>query len=120
MKDKHKLFNNGFDNAHNRMIKFTSIEEVNEKKLMDYIKEAVKLNATEKKTVVTELEIPDDLKKWFLKNKKEKKFFETLAHTFKKEMIHHIINAKQEETKKRRFVQVTTALKKAKSDFRAY
>ncbi|HET6989870.1 MAG TPA: DUF1801 domain-containing protein [Bacteroidia bacterium] len=111
MSDKHKLFNNGFDNAHNRMIKFTSMKEINEKKLIDYVKEAVKLNSSgRKKAETTELEIPEELKKWFAKNKKEKDFFDSIAHTFRKEMIHHIIKAKQAETRKKRFGQVTKLL----------
>ncbi len=110
MKDKHKLFNDGFDNAHNRMIKFTSMKEVNEKKLLDYVKEAVKLNGAGKKVVKNELEIPPELQQWFSKNKKAKIFFDSLAHTFRKEMIHHITKVKQEETKRKKFALVTKAL----------
>ncbi len=117
LSDKHKLFNNGFDNAHNRMIKFTSIKEVNEKKLMDYVKEAVKLNAKGKMIPKKEIDLPEDLSKWFLKNKKAKKFFDSIAYTFRKEMIHHITKAKQLETRKRRFIQVTELLKAGKKTF---
>ena len=107
MSDKHKLFNNGFDNAHNRMIKFTSIDQLNEKKLIAYVKEAVKLNkSTEKKSAPKEIEIPVELKNWLSKNKNAKKFFEGLNYTTRKEIIHLLTQAKQEETRKRRFEKI--------------
>lgn len=121
MSDKHKLFNAGLDNAKNRMIKFTSLKEVNEKKLVDYIKEAVKLNSAGKinmKAAIEKqerkIEIPADLKKWLAANKKAKTFFETLPFTSKKEMALALTGAKQEETRKRRFLKITTALKEGK------
>lgn len=116
--DKYKLFNNGFDNANNRMIKFTSMKEVNEKKLIAYVKEAVKVNANGNKITKREIEIPEELAKWFLKNKKAKIFFDSIAYTFRKEMVHHITKAKQEETKKRRFIQITEQLKAGKKELR--
>lgn len=118
MSDKHKLFNNGFDNAHNRMIKFTSLKEVNAKKISDYVKEAVKINSKTKQAPKRKLELPEDLAKWFLKNKKAKTFFDSIAYTFRKEMIHHLTKAKQEETRKRRFIQVTEALKAGRKEIR--
>jgi hypothetical protein len=121
MSDKHKLFNAGLDNAKIRMIKFTSLKEVNEKKLIDYVKEAVKLNAAGKMDIKTaiekqerKIEIPADLKKWLTTNKKAKNFFETLPFTSKKEIVLALTNAKQEETRKRRFLKITTALKAEK------
>jgi hypothetical protein len=121
MSDKHKLFNAGLDNAKIRMIKFTSLKDVKEKKLMDYVKEAVKMNASGKidmKAVVEKqerkIEIPADLKKWLSANKKAKTFFETLPFTSKKEIALALTGAKQEETRKRRFLKITTALKAGK------
>lgn len=121
MSDKHKLFNAGLDNAKNRMIKFTSLKEVNEKKLIDYIKEAVKLNAAGKINIkkVTEkqerkIETPAELKKWLTANKKANAFFESLPFTSKKEIAQSLNGAKQEETRKRRFLKITTALKAGK------
>ncbi|HEU4717270.1 MAG TPA: DUF1801 domain-containing protein [Bacteroidia bacterium] len=121
MSDRHKLFNDGHDNAHNRMIKFTSIKEVNEKKLADYVKEAVKLNASgAKKEAKTErkIDVPEELQKWFAKNKKAKTFFDGLSFTYKKEMTQFISGAKQQETRERRFKRVTESLKKGKKEIR--
>lgn len=121
MSDKHKLFNDGFDNAHNRMIKFSSLKEVNEKKLAVYIKEAVKLNTISVKTVAKStraLEIPGELISWFTKNKKAKTFFDSLAFTYRKEYVQHITGAKQQSTRERRFIQVTESLKTGKKTIR--
>ena len=121
MSDKHKLFNDGLNNAKNRMIKFTSVKEVNEKKLTDYIKEAVKLNLSGKMNVKKasekqerKIEIPADLKKWLSTNKKAKAFYDSLPYTPKKEIVLSLNSAKQEETRKRRFLKITTALKAGK------
>jgi len=117
MSDKHKLFNYGFDNAHNRVIKFTSRKEVNGKKLADYIKEAVKIDAAGKMSLKRSVEIssrkldvPADLKTWLSKNKKAKTHFDSLAFTYKKEMVLLLNTAKQEETRKRRMKKVQQSL----------
>ena len=121
MSDKHKLFNDGLNNARSRVIKFRTQKEVNAKKLSDYIKEAVKLNKSGKIDVKKasekqerKLEIPAALEKWLLTNKKAKTFFDSLPYTSKKEMILLLTGAKQEETRKRRFLKITTALKAGK------
>ena len=116
--DKYKLFNSGLDNAKMRMIKFHSMEELDEKKLISYIKEAVKLNASGKKPVAAPLEIPEALSKWFLKNKKAKTFFDSIARSYQKAMVQHISSAKQEKTRKKRFTEVTELLKKEKKELR--
>lgn len=117
MSDKHKLFNYGFENAHNRMIKFYSISEINEKKILDYVKEAVKLNAVQKKSAVKsvkQIEVPVELANWFKRNKTAHTFFESLAFTYKKEIVVYLTSAKQEATRVRRFARVTETLKSGK------
>jgi hypothetical protein len=110
MSDKHKLFNYGFDNAHNRVIKLTSMKDLNEKKYADYIREAVKLDATGKMVMKRNLVLPEDFAKWLAKNKKAKTFFDSLPFTPKKEMVQLLNGAKQEETRKRRFEKITKSL----------
>lgn len=124
MKDKHKLFNSGLDNSRMHMIKFTSIKDVNAKKLIDYIREAVKINASGKLDIqkakeksTRKIEVPAELEKWFTKNKKAKTFFEGLSFSLKKELIKQLTGAKQEETRKRRFDQITKALSGEKKTF---
>lgn len=118
MSDKHKLFNYGFENAHNRVIKLRSMKDFNEKKFADYIKEAVKVDATGKKMVMNRtLVLPDDFAKWLSKNKKAKTFFDALPFTPKKEMVVLLNSAKQEETRKRRFEKITKSLLEGKKTF---
>lgn len=62
---------------------------------------------TDERTV----EAPPDLKKELAKNKKARERWETLAFTHKKEMAKWILEAKQDETKKRRLARVVTVLK---------
>jgi len=57
------------------------------------------------------VEAPAELKRELAKNKKAQARWETLAFTHKKEMARSIIEAKQEETKKRRLAKVMEVLK---------
>lgn len=117
MSDKHKLFNYGFDNAHNRMIKFHALHELNSTKLKSYIKEAIKLDTMEKPSIKRSVEtsrkkivIPADLQQWLNKNKKALTHFNALAFTYQKEMIQLLTTAKQESTRERRMQKVKAAL----------
>ena len=44
MEDKHKLFNHCVDNQFSRSVKYTNLDEINERLLTDYIKESIKIN----------------------------------------------------------------------------
>jgi uncharacterized protein YdeI (YjbR/CyaY-like superfamily) len=114
MSDKHKLFNDGFDNAHNRMIKFTSHSEVNSKKLLDYIKESVKLSGKPKPQTERKFILPGELNVLFGKQKRAHAFFETLSPSCKREYCNYVGEAKQEATRKRRAEKVIEALKEKK------
>lgn len=104
LKDKHKVLKANPGNVHNRHIKFTDIKEVNEKLLIEYIKEAVannkkgvKITEAKDKTIV----IPEDYKKILIKNKLLP-YFESLAYTHRKEYVMWITDAKKEETRIKR------------------
>jgi len=113
LKDKHKLINDGFDNAHNRMVKFTEMKQFNKKKVMDLVKEVSKLSTqVEKKEAKSEMKIPAELKKLLLKNKVAGKFFDELPHTYKREYVQLIAGAKTEATREKRLIKVMDALKK--------
>ena len=56
------------------------------------------------------VEIPPELKKLLAKNPKEKKYFESLAYTHKKEYVEWITSAKKEETKKSRLEKMMKML----------
>lgn len=101
MKDRRKLFNDGKRNAHNRMIKFASVDEVNSNVILEYVKEAVSINemgAPEPKKTIT---IPADFGK-ALSNAKLLISFKAMAFTHRKEYILWIIGAKKAETRLRR------------------
>lgn len=115
MSDKHKLFNEGFDNAHNRMIRFTEFKQFNKKKVTDYVKEAVKISSTvDKKENKSQMVVPAPLKNLLAKNKQAEKFFNDLSHTYKREYAQLISSAKTEATRDKRLVKVLAALKAKK------
>lgn len=113
MKDKYKLFNYGFENDHNRSIKITSMEEIDEKKLLATIKEAfsIKIPETpkEKKTIAT----PPGLAEW-LKAQKLYDYFESQSYSHRKEYIEWISSAKKEETRTTRLKKMKQMLKEKK------
>ncbi|MCD6048463.1 MAG: hypothetical protein K0S08_2110 [Gammaproteobacteria bacterium] len=112
MKDANQLFNYGEKNAHNRSIKFTSIEEIDEKTLINYLQEAITIssNPLAKSNIKPTLIIPDALKR-ALNNKHLTKQFEALPYTKRKEYIQAIEQAKKEETKINRIEKIIAALK---------
>lgn len=114
MSDKHKLFNDGFDNAHNRMIKFTSHSQLDSKKLAEYIKESVKVAGTRMPKTERRFAVPAELGTLFVKQKRAHSFFETLSPSCKREYCTYVSEAKQELTRKRRAEKVINALKEKK------
>lgn len=73
MKNNHKLFNDGLDNAKSRTIKFTNMNDLDDKLLKEYIKEAVEINRSGQQIKIKDIkkkkiEIPNDLQK-LLKSK---------------------------------------------------
>ena len=104
LKDKYKILKSNPGNLHNRHIKYTDVKEVDEKILIEYIKEAVKNNSkgiklteAKDKTVV----IPDDFRKILTKNKFLKNF-ETMSYSKRKDYVLWVEGAKQEETRIKR------------------
>lgn len=114
MSDKHKLFNDGFDNAHNRMIKFSSLSELNVKKVLDYIKESVKVAGKPLPKVERKFNVPAELELQFKKQKRASAFFESLSAACKREYCNYVSEATQEVTRRRRAEKVIEALKEKK------
>jgi uncharacterized protein YdeI (YjbR/CyaY-like superfamily) len=112
LKDKHKLINDGFDNAHNRMVKFTEFKQFNKKKVVDLVKEAVKLekSGTEKMNKSL-MKVPAELTKFFSSNKAAGKFFSELPHSFQREMVQYITKVKTKATREKHVKEVCAALK---------
>lgn len=109
MKDELKLFNYGELNSKNRTIKFTSIDEVNEKAVLAYIKEAVRLNKAGETKANKTVEIPLELKK-ILSEHNLLAVFERQSFTYRKEAVFSITSAQQSITKVRRIEKLIAHL----------
>ncbi len=109
MKDPHKVFIRNEEAAMGHLGKVASIKELpSDKILIEYIKEAVKLNEdgvklpTKKPKEKKELKIPDYLASSLKKNKKAQKTFEDFSYTNKKEYVDWLTEAKTESTRNKR------------------
>lgn len=109
MKDELKLFNYGELNSKNRTIKFTSVDEVNEKAIVAYIKEAVRLNKAGETKANKTVEIPLKLKK-ILSEHNLLAVFERQSFTYRKEAVFSITSAQQSITKVRRIEKLIAHL----------
>lgn len=115
LKDKHKLINDGFDNAYNRMVKFTGFSQLNKKKVMDLVTEAVALEKSGKeKENKSLMKIPAELTKFFSANKTAGKFFSELPHSVQREMVQYITKVKTKVTREDHVKKVCAALKAKK------
>lgn len=112
MKDKYKLFEHGMNNEGNRSIHFTEGDKIDDKKIMEYFKEAAEINKKglrpEKKEIIVKM--PPELAKALNKDKAVKKFFDCLAPSHRREYAEYIAEAKQSETRERRLVKVLNML----------
>ncbi len=88
---------------------FTSVEEMEEDKIMEYIQEAIE---NEKKSLKwkaeksDEIEIPEILKEAFNLDKSFQKAFDELTPFKQKEYVEHIDTAKREATKMNRLEKI--------------
>lgn len=117
LKDKHKLINDGFDNAHNRMVKFTEYKQFNKKKVMDLVKEAVQLEKSGAERVnKSEMKVPVELKRFFSTNKPAEKFFNGLSHTYQREMVQYITRVKTKATREKHVKEVIDTIRSRKKE----
>jgi uncharacterized protein YdeI (YjbR/CyaY-like superfamily) len=113
LKDKKKVLAKNEGNLHNRHIKFTDVNQIDEKLLIEYITEAVinnekgkKITEAENKTVI----IPVDFKKILVKNKVLKSF-EDMSYSKRKDYVNWINGAKQDATREKRIDQAIIKIK---------
>jgi uncharacterized protein YdeI (YjbR/CyaY-like superfamily) len=111
MKDEKKLLNPVGKTAMGHFGRITSLKDLPaDKVIIEYIKEAVRLNENEIKlptrikagTTKKELKIPDDLLAALKKNKAAMKTYENFSPSNKKEYVEWITGAKTEDTRKTR------------------
>lgn len=111
MKDKYKVLINAQEGKTKslRQWRFTSKEEINEKKILEYVKEAIEI---EKKGLsippskFTPVPVPDLLRNEFKKNKSLQEKFKNLTPGKQKEYIVYINEAKQDQTKLNRLEKI--------------
>lgn len=113
LKDKKKILLQNEGNIHNRHIKYTDVNQIDEQLLIAYITEAIinnekglKITETKDKTVI----IPKDFATLLTKNK-SLHYFEKLAYSHRKEYIMWINDAKKEETRINRMNKAIEKLK---------
>lgn len=92
-----------------RQLRFNSIDEINDKLVLEYINEAIK-NQKEGKGIKPskkgKIEIPSELKKGFNKNKRFKISFDQLTAFKQREYCEYIDGAKREATKNSRIEKI--------------
>lgn len=114
MKDVKKQFEQeDVPSARNRNIKFRSMDDINDKALIAYIKEAVEINLKGKIKPDRTISIPADLNT-LLKKEKLLQYFESLAYTHRKEYIRWIEDSKRVETRKARLNKALEMIKEKK------
>lgn len=104
IEDLYGLFDHSSMDKGNRIIKYKTIDEIDENLLEHYVNKAIKLNIEGIKVVSkkVEIEVPNDLAKAFEKQTMAKDFFISLAPGYKRDYIHWITSAKQEKTRLKR------------------
>lgn len=121
MKDKALMQNAKSESAMGHLGKITSLKDLpSDKKLISYIKEAMKLNddgvkLPPRKKSETEITVPDYLIKALKKNKTAFKTFENFSPSHKKEYVEWITEAKTEETRNRRIITAIEWMTEGKS-----
>ena len=102
---------------------FTTIAEIpDDKILIDYIQQAIAINATEKKTPKksvkkdkTDLIIPEDLKEQLSQNQEANNVFHQFSYSKQKDYIEWITSAKREATRKSRLATAIEWIAEGKS-----
>ncbi len=114
------FFSHGQGQTPMRTVKYTAMEQLNEKMVKAWLKQAVKLDESGEPVVRKPAEaaqrpimVPEVLQKALLmkKNATARKTFESLAPNFRREYCEWIAGAKQEETIQRRLAKSLEKLK---------
>lgn len=116
LKDPKKILLHGTSNAQNRSVKFSSVDEIDERTIIAYVREAARNNAQGLKArpPVKSLTVPTDLRKALAAKTRAREFFDGLAYTHRKEYIQWISGAKKPETRSRRLRQALALLSSRK------
>ncbi len=120
MNDEHGILSQVGKTGMGQLGKLTSIKDLpNEKILIAYVKQAVKLNEAgvkqTKAATTTSIEVPGYFLKALKKNKEALKTFEAFSNSHKKEYLEWITEAKKEETRISRIEKAIEMLSEGKS-----
>lgn len=104
------------DEKGNRIIKFTSFDEIDEEKLKVYISQAVLLNEKgiqiEKKVII--IEVPDEFQEALNQNQLAKTAFDSFAPSHQRDYISWITEAKRASTRETRITKTLGLLEEGK------
>ena len=117
IEDKYNLFEEDkTDEKGNRIIKFCSLEEIDDEKLKDYISQAVLLNEKgiqiEKKEII--IDFPEDFQEALNQNQMAKAAFDSFAPSHQRDYIEWITEAKREATRETRITKSLGLLEEGK------
>jgi len=112
LKDTHKLFDKPEKDEEKgiRKVKFHEGDPINEKAFVDLVKQAVKVNQSgaklgDAKPPRKALVVPPELENCLKKDEEAWMHWEKFNYSHKKEYVEWIVDAKQDETRKRRIAQ---------------
>lgn len=121
MKDPALTENAKSESAMGHLGKLTSLKDLpSDKKLISYLKEAMKLNDDGIKVIKApkqekqEVTVPDYFKKALAKNKKAKEVFDKFAYSHRKEYVNWITEAKTEATREKRMASAIEMIAEGK------
>lgn len=108
LKDPKKVLEKCPGTQHSRRLYLRSEKDVNEKVIVDLVRQAVKLNAkgiaTRNKPI--KVSVPTPLRKALAEKPRARKYFDSLAPGYRREYCEYIIEAKRLETREKRMVKV--------------
>lgn len=117
IEDRHGLYDDACADKGNRMIKFRSLEDIDEEKLSYYILEGIRLNLDGVKVAPKKIDtsVPEDLASALASASNfAREFFESLAPSYKRDYIEWITSAKREATRAKRLATTIEWLSEGK------
>lgn len=108
MKDPKGILMPAGSNVHSRLLRFTSLEEIDEPTIIAYVKEAVAINKSGIKLAgrLKTLIIPTDLQVALSANSVAQENFNNSDHTCRQEYVNWVEKARRPETRHRRITEV--------------
>jgi uncharacterized protein YdeI (YjbR/CyaY-like superfamily) len=116
LKDKKKILKHHEGTLHNRHIRYTDVNQVDEDVLLEYLFESVDNNKAGKKLIITKdkmVAVPADVKKAFSQHGILKDY-ESMIFSRRKEYMFWINSAKREETRTKRINEAIDMIRKNK------